>query len=170
MGHVYGRASGRGWRLRRRSLALWRQWHQELLEGGHSIGLRDGLLMLASDAAELERLIRVRDMRGRQGIVLDLWDPQQLESLTPPLPVGTVGGLHSPLDGQVDPVSAMAALRDDGLKHGLSLHRDAVSALEALPGTAAGWRVHGRGGDRFCLLYTSPSPRDATLSRMPSSA
>ena len=25
-------------------------------------------------------------------------------------------------------------------------------------------------GRRFCLLYTSPSPRDATLSRMPSSA
>ena len=24
--------------------------------------------------------------------------------------------------------------------------------------------------DRYCLLYTSPSPRDATLSRMPSSA
>ena len=24
--------------------------------------------------------------------------------------------------------------------------------------------------DQFCLLYTSPSPRDATLSRMPSSA
>ena len=35
----------------------------------------------------------------------------------------------------------------------------------------------GRGQDAlfgepetFCLLYTSPSPRDATLSRMPSSA
>ena len=25
-------------------------------------------------------------------------------------------------------------------------------------------------GDYYCLLYTSPSPRDATLSRMPSSA
>ena len=25
-------------------------------------------------------------------------------------------------------------------------------------------------GLMFCLLYTSPSPRDATLSRMPSSA
>ena len=24
--------------------------------------------------------------------------------------------------------------------------------------------------NRYCLLYTSPSPRDATLSRMPSSA
>ena len=27
-----------------------------------------------------------------------------------------------------------------------------------------------RAAVRFCLLYTSPSPRDATLSRMPSSA
>ena len=26
------------------------------------------------------------------------------------------------------------------------------------------------GQSKFCLLYTSPSPRDATLSRMPSSA
>ena len=26
------------------------------------------------------------------------------------------------------------------------------------------------GGSKLCLLYTSPSPRDATLSRMPSSA
>ena len=26
------------------------------------------------------------------------------------------------------------------------------------------------GPDNICLLYTSPSPRDATLSRMPSSA
>ena len=28
----------------------------------------------------------------------------------------------------------------------------------------------GSGKSTFCLLYTSPSPRDATLSRMPSSA
>ena len=60
-----------------------------------------------------------------------------------------MGGLHSPLDGQVDPRWAMAALRDDGLQRGLSVHRDAVSALEALPGMATGWRVHCRGGDRF---------------------
>ena len=29
---------------------------------------------------------------------------------------------------------------------------------------------YGGGQARDCLLYTSPSPRDATLSRMPSSA
>ena len=31
-------------------------------------------------------------------------------------------------------------------------------------------RRYPNGEERCCLLYTSPSPRDATLSRMPSSA
>ena len=35
---------------------------------------------------------------------------------------------------------------------------------------AAPTRGRARGLSRVCLLYTSPSPRDATLSRMPSSA
>ena len=45
-----------------------------------------------------------------------------------------------------------------GLETAASLRKQGmeVSVLEAMP--------------RICLLYTSPSPRDATLSRMPSSA
>ena len=31
-------------------------------------------------------------------------------------------------------------------------------------------RLAAAGNDTFCLLYTSPSPRDRTRSRMPSSA
>ena len=50
-----------------------------------------------------------------------------------------------------------------------------ISDLKKLPGVA---RKELFGGDTgyegglygACLLYTSPSPRDATLSRMPSSA
>ena len=43
----------------------------------------------------------------------------------------------------------------------------AVETLEIVveQSTDGRWRLAG-----FCLLYTSPSPRDATLSRMPSSA
>ena len=32
------------------------------------------------------------------------------------------------------------------------------------------FKLNHDGKSYFCLLYTSPSPRDATLSRMPSSA
>ena len=45
-----------------------------------------------------------------------------------------------------------------------------VTALHACPPGEV-WKpedIAARKG--FCLLYTSPSPRDATLSRMPSSA
>ena len=45
-------------------------------------------------------------------------------------------------------------------------------ALAALANGAAirGWGSGSRARTVICLLYTSPSPRDATLSRMPSSA
>ena len=49
---------------------------------------------------------------------------------------------------------------------------DAIHAFEFMGGRVATmiWEdgVRLRGGD--CLLYTSPSPRDGLLSRMPSSA
>ena len=46
------------------------------------------------------------------------------------------------------------------------LFDDSVSNLAMADGCLAGlWLLHG-----FCLLYTSPSPRDLSTSRMPSSA
>ena len=53
--------------------------------------------------------------------------------------------LQGPEDGQADPVNA-----------------DETNPGDAEPGDGAQTET--------CLLYTSPSPRDATLSRMPSSA
>ena len=51
----------------------------------------------------------------------------------------------------------------------LSLYDGSTAAAEAL---TCAVRVHTRKASQSntCLLYTSPSPRDATLSRMPSSA
>ena len=50
-----------------------------------------------------------------------------------------------------------------------------VNLLPLLLGYTGGKMIHGHRGGVIgavvtCLLYTSPSPRDATLSRMPSSA
>ena len=47
----------------------------------------------------------------------------------------------------------------------------ALFAFLLLPTIAAAQQAEGpQAGTVVCLLYTSPSPRDATLSRMPSSA
>ena len=41
---------------------------------------------------------------------------------------------------------------------------------QEVPGIQAKMSPQPDCGEDSCLLYTSPSPRDATLSRMPSSA
>ena len=64
------------------------------------------------------------------------------------------------------PVNAKSDTADDVVKK----LTDTTLELPAIEGS------HGVGNDQnnlginACLLYTSPSPRDATLSRMPSSA
>ena len=45
-----------------------------------------------------------------------------------------------------------------------------IDQLATDEGVIAVLAIDHRDSLRACLLYTSPSPRDATLSRMPSSA
>ena len=49
---------------------------------------------------------------------------------------------------------------EDVKSHFENNHRGVITTFQA----------DGAGHSSICLLYTSPSPRDATLSRMPSSA
>ena len=58
-------------------------------------------------------------------------------------------------------------------KENTKLTEEKVDAVFGNPERAKGgthWVIVGTAAILFCLLYTSPSPRDATLSRMPSSA
>ena len=41
---------------------------------------------------------------------------------------------------------------------------------KSAPGSLAKKKIPGKADAKRCLLYTSPSPRDRTRSRMPSSA
>ena len=61
------------------------------------------------------------------------------------------------------------------MKHLIQLTFTSLAAL-SLTACGSGEMNHSKMDDakmdhsKICLLYTSPSPRDATLSRMPSSA
>jgi len=77
------------------------------------------------------------------------------------------------------PVLAGTDAPNPGTTHGASIHRElellvqaGLSPAEALTAaTSAPAKAFGLGDrGRICLLYTSPSPRDLSTSRMPSSA
>ena len=55
MGHVFRRSSGRGWRLRRRSMELWPQWIGALQTHQPELKLHLGLLQIAEDEQAAER-------------------------------------------------------------------------------------------------------------------
>ena len=54
MGHVFRRSSGRGWRLRRRSMELWPQWIETLQAHQPDLKLHPGLLQIAEDEQAAE--------------------------------------------------------------------------------------------------------------------
>ena len=49
-------------------------------------------------------------------------------------------------------------------------YEDPIAFLPGWDVSSSAVALNGYSHDYSCLLYTSPSPRDATLSRMPSSA
>ena len=66
----------------------------------------------------------------------------------------------------LDQVMAGELLEFEDGTEGIALNLEDDNVGAVLMGEALGVQE----GSNVCLLYTSPSPRDATLSRMPSSA
>jgi len=143
MAQVFHRASGRSWRLRQRSLALWEQWIAQLQAQGHPVELRRGLLLLASSPEELQRQQLLVRERQAMGLPLELWPAERLTTLQPLLPPA-LGALWSPADAQLDPQPVLQALRVELERLGTQLHREAATALQA-QGDGQ-WRVHLRDG------------------------
>jgi glycine/D-amino acid oxidase-like deaminating enzyme len=147
MANVFQRSTGRSWRLRQRSHALWGQWLAELEGRGHPLRHQQGLLLLAASREELERQERLAADRARLGLPLGLLGPDQLAALSPALPATPLGGLYSADDGQIDPGPLLNALLEEVRRSGCDMGAEAAVAVERGPASGGRrWRVHLAGG------------------------
>ena len=140
MGHVFRRSSGRGWRLRRRSMELWPQWVEALQAHQPDLKLHQGLLQIAEDEQAAERMAALAAQRGDLG--LTMVTNADLEALWP---TASDGGLHSLQDGRVDPLLLQLALRLALAEQSVELNPTAVVQLER---NNHHWCVHRANGDR----------------------
>ena len=149
MGRVFHRSSGRGWRLRQQSLELWAAWRQDLAARGRPLPWREGLLLLAADAQDLERQHTLLHDPRRQTddprVALQWWRPERLGALRPQLPAA-LGGLYSPGDGQLDPLPALRLLAEDAEAAGLIRRQTWATALRQ---AETGWALELAGGERI---------------------
>ena len=71
---------------------------------------------------------------------------------------------------KIDRENLVARLQEQDNGTGVFTRRQIIDTAESLGLGFPAWLVNGRKDLKVCLLYTSPSPRDRTRSRMPSSA
>ena len=125
-------------------------------------------------AAELpafrQAIFDVGNARGMVGLSVDAYD---MQSFVFKVPVTTVAGFAGKRirvlasDGEQ---GAVAALGGSGVPMSLpevlpALQQGTIDGVNSVLGVFVAFRYYDA-----CLLYTSPSPRDGLLSRMPSSA
>ena len=151
MGHVFRRRSGRGWRLRRRSMELWPQWIGALQAHQPELKLHLDLLQVAEDERAAERMESLAAERVDLGLQMitnadlaEVW------------PTASHGGLLSRHDGRVDPLLLQLALREALAEESVELNATAVIRLERNDNL---WRVNRADGDssvhNFVVLSTA---------------
>ena len=100
--------------------------------------------------------------------------PVVLRAVIAGLLTSSATGLVAPRSGATQPLGAnrlpFRRAHDDAAAAALDSFDDLASLERRLAALDDGVVPKLRGFFDTCLLYTSPSPRDATLSRMPSSA
>ena len=109
------------------------------------------IVVVGGGAGGLELVTALGRKLGRKGQAkITLIDQHRVHIWKPLLHEVATGSLDTEIDGVV--------YRAHAAKHGYDFQLGSVSAIDR------------NSKQLSCLLYTSPSPRDATLSRMPSSA
>ena len=140
MGHAFRRSSGRGWRLRQRSMALWPDWVAELNHPSTPLALETPLVQLAGSHEEAERMRELAAARTQAG--LQFLDEQALEPAPTPWPRLGYGALLSNRDGRTDPLHLLRALRRAFLAQGGELKPITVQHLDRSDAGQEGrWRV-----------------------------
>ena len=158
MGHVFRRSSGRGWRLRRRSMELWPQWIESLQAHQPDLKLHLGLLQIAEDEQAAERM----NSLAAQRIDLGLQMVTNVD-LAAVWPTADHGGLHSRHDGRIDPLLLQQALRKALTEQSVELNATAVVHLERNDNH---WRVHHTDGDSSvhdCVVLSTALNSDVLL-------
>ena len=142
MGHVFRRTSGRGWRLRRRSMQLWPRWVKALQAFETCLTLQTGLLQIAADRDAAARMGALAEQRKDLGLELKTSD--QVRTIWP---TALHGALHSRADGRVDPLRLQIALRRALLQESV---QPVATRVEQLERNGSRWRLHHAIGGSTC--------------------
>ncbi len=146
MGYVFRRASGRGWKLRKRSMELWKEWITQLNTNEYPLKIEKPLVQLAGTKEEalfMQKLIQEKSSYGIEPL-----NKESMIGFHRSWPKNNFGGLISHEDGRLDPIklreSLLNALNIDNVKK----IRESVLQIERnLSANNRKWSLHLSSGE-----------------------
>ena len=108
MGNIFQRSSGRGWRLRQRSMTLWPEWIEELNKGDYPIKIEKPLIKLARSKPEAEFMQKLEKERKNLGVNYFTKDSKFYSNEI--FPTINFGGLISYNDGRINSIKLHQAI------------------------------------------------------------
>ena len=146
MGNIFRRSSGRSWRLRRRSMELWRQWIRILNTPESPLKLESPLVQLASSESEASFMAQLSKERKELGVEL------LTKTKTLPhqrlWPKNDYGGLISYEDGRINPLHLQQCLLNALQKQDVNRLYDEVILIERGSNkTKNKWHIHLQNGE-----------------------
>ena len=108
MGNVFRRSSGRGWRMRQRSMELWPKWIAALNTQENPLYLNQPLIQLASSEEESSFMSKLSNSRKNLG--LEVWPANNKKDVSRLWPENPYGGLISHQDGHINPLKLQKSL------------------------------------------------------------
>ncbi len=140
MGHAFRRSSGRAWRLRQRSMALWPAWVEQLNHPESPLHLETPLIQLAGSAEEAQRMQQLAGARPDSG--LQFITNERLEQADPAWPQAGHGAMLSKRDGRIDPLQLLRSLRRSLVEHNVELRASDVVELQRRSSSdRSQWRI-----------------------------
>ena len=138
----------------------------ELIDAGEEVVIADNLETGHIEAVHPKAKFYKGDIRDR-AFVDSVFDNEKIDAVIHFAANSLVGeSMVNPLKYYDNNLCGTKVLLESMVAH--NIDKIVFSSTAATYGEPE--RIPIMEGDRTCLLYTSPSPRDATLSRMPSSA
>lgn len=102
-----------------------------------------GIMQVASSAASLRELEHEAETWGQWGVRTEAFDAAALHSREPMVNERAVGGVLLAGDERIDPALLLAAITDEGARHGVTTVAGAVERIAVVP---SGARVHTSAG------------------------
>lgn len=135
LGVLVGVASKRAWQLRQSSMQRYETLVPELeaITGLTIPYNRQGVVLLATLAVEMEKWAALAEIRKSQGWELQVWQPETLRQRCPQINLSDTeltlpkisnirGAMYSPCDRQIDPIILTTALVTAAKKNGVEFH------------------------------------------------